>query len=201
VETTMAVFDCKLPDKLFVLDGFFDNSVIQAMYNEITFLENFWGQNFLKLDITVPHREDALFLTHKFVSDKSPFCNIIEDMDKVIKEIFDKECNIQLEGRGSPWMWNSGIGEYVPKHIDRSDYISGEKNWKAIVYFNTMEEGWGGETIFHLGDFEKIIVAPKMGRLALFKADIYHSTTCISRHALNKRIMLNYAYTSANGTA
>ena len=34
-DTTMSVFDCKLPDKLYVLDGFFDNGTIQAVYNEI----------------------------------------------------------------------------------------------------------------------------------------------------------------------
>ena len=196
-DTTMSVFDCRLPDKLFVLDGYFDDGTIQAVYNEVTFLENFWGYNFLKLDVTVPHREDQLHLTHQFISNKSPFCHVVEEIDKKIKEVFDKDLNIQLEGRGSPWMWNTGIGDYIPKHLDRSDFISGEKNWKAIVYFNTFEEGWGGETIFHLGDFEKIIARPKLGRLVLFKADIYHSATCITRHALNRRIMLNYAYTSS----
>ena len=184
-----------IPGKIHIVDDFFDNGVIQTIYNEVTFLENFWGQGFLKLDITVPHREDTLFLTHKFVSNQSPFCNVIETIDGRIKEVFEKK-NIILEGRGSPWMWNTGIGDYVPKHLDRSDFISGEENWKAIVYFNTMEEGWGGETIFHMGDFTKIVVDAKLGRLVLFKSDTYHSVTCITRHARNRRIMLNYAYTS-----
>ena len=192
-------FECKVPDKLFVLDNFFDTSIIHRMYTEISFEENFWSQVIMRLDVTTQHKNDALFLARRFVSNDDPFIGVIKNIDERIREIFGNQ-GMPLEIRGEPWMWNTGIGEYIPKHNDSelSDYANGQKNWKAIVFFNTFEEGWGGDTVFHLTEFKKIMVKPKTGRLVLFKVDTDHSVTCITRHALHQRIMLNYAYTSTN---
>ena len=200
IESSPTGFTCKIPERIYILDDFFDTSIIQALYNELTFQENFWGQSFLKVDIVVPNREDHLFLTHKFISNESPFCYVVEDIDTRIREIFG-DIGLNLEIKGAPWMWNQGIGDFVPLHLDTHDSLDGKhtlRHWIAIVYLNTFEEGWGGETIFHLTEFQKIVARPKMGRLVLFKADTQHSTTCISRYALNRRIMLNLAYVSPN---
>lgn len=180
-------------NKVFVLDNFIESDFIEHLVNEFIYYENFWNFQHFKLTINSSFSSEELFLfpCHKF-NEKSPFHEQILLINQQIKDFF---IDFKLLNRSKPLMWCMEKGDYVPKHLDVIDNLSKRKNYKALLYFTDMKD-MGGETIFHIDEFNKISVESKPGRLIFFSMEFPHSVNVINRNFKRKRIILNYEYES-----